>query len=63
MHLFSGAKKTEKRSFVELTSKDIDGNDRQFTEWQDKVVMVVNVAQMGGGDFRDALNFIVGLGH
>ena len=44
MHLFSGAKKTDKRSFVELTSKDIDGNDRQFTEWQDKVVMVINVA-------------------
>jgi len=35
---------TETGMFTELSSKDIDGNMRQFSEWTNKVVMVANVA-------------------
>ena len=35
---------TDKTSIYELVAKDIDGNERKFSEWNNKVVMLLNVA-------------------
>ena len=43
-HVCAKPKMSEHKHFSELNAKDIDGNDRKFSEWNGKVVMVINVA-------------------
>ena len=43
-HVCAKPKFTDKTSIYELVAKDIDGNERKFSEWNNKVVMLLNVA-------------------
>ena len=43
-HVCAKPKVTDKTSIYELVAKDIDGNERKFSEWNNKVVMLLNVA-------------------
>lgn len=43
-HVWAKPKMSEHQNFSELIAKDIDGIDRKFSDWNGKVVMVVNVA-------------------
>ena len=43
-HVCAKAKMTDNTSFAELVATDIDGNARKMSEWNNKVVLVANVA-------------------
>jgi len=43
-HTCSKAKMTDKTHFSQLEALDIEGNPRRFDEWNNKAVMVINVA-------------------